>query len=444
MKNRLRYDFTRIIVLLFADLLSFYISVFLAFSTRALLGELFGGFLTAFRQTLRTYTYFWGLPLLFILVLAYEGFYSERRYFWEDLKEFLKALVLYFFLIFTVLSLLRAINKFSRIVLILTHVFLAFVLPTFRYISNLLLYKLGIREKCVFVGSDKSFEDFKSLILKDRYLGFELGEQAPYAFVSTTVANVERVVGDLQRSHRYVYIFDDAGYYIPSQLKMILPIGREIPLLEFQNRLLDPKAMFGKRVLEIIFGLLILPVVLPIIFFFGILIKLDSDGPVFYMQERIGKDGKPFKCIKFRTMYRDADKRLKDILEADEKAREEWEKYFKLKEDPRVTKVGKFLRRTSLDELPQVFNVLKGDMSFIGPRPVVKKEIEQYYRDKAQYYYEVRPGITGLWQVSGRNELDYERRVRLDVWYVLNWSLWLDLIILLKTVKVVFSGKGAY
>lgn len=162
------------------------------------------------------------------------------------------------------------------------------------------------------------------------------------------------------------------------------------------------------------------------------------------MQERIGKDGKPFKCIKFRTMYRDADKRLKDILEADEKAREEWEKYFKLKEDPRVTKVGKFLRRTSLDELPQVFNVLKGDMSFIGPRPVVKKEIEQYYRDKAQYYYEVRPGITGLWQVSGRNELDYERRVRLDVWYVLNWSLWLDLIILLKTVKVVFSGKGAY
>jgi undecaprenyl-phosphate galactose phosphotransferase len=143
-------------------------------------------------------------------------------------------------------------------------------------------------------------------------------------------------------------------------------------------------------------------------------------------------------------MHKDAEERLKKLLKENKEAKREWETSFKLKNDPRVTKIGKFLRKTSLDELPQIFNVLKGDMSLVGPRPVIREEIEKYYGDFAQYYYMVKPGITGLWQVSGRSDTDYDKRVRLDTWYVLNWSLWLDLVILIKTVEAVLKGKGAY
>ena len=142
-------------------------------------------------------------------------------------------------------------------------------------------------------------------------------------------------------------------------------------------------------------------------------------------------------------MYIDADERLKNILKDKTKAKE-WEKTHKLKDDPRITFIGKFLRKTSLDELPQIFNVLKGDMSLVGPRPVVEYELEKYYKDYSSYYLMVRPGITGLWQISGRSNTSYEFRVAKDTWYVLNWSLWLDIIIMLKTPIVVFRQEGAY
>ena len=143
-------------------------------------------------------------------------------------------------------------------------------------------------------------------------------------------------------------------------------------------------------------------------------------------------------------MYIDAQKRLERLLNEDEAIREEWERKFKLKNDPRVTKIGAFLRRTSLDELPQIFNVLKGEMNFVGPRPVTQEELDLYYKEDAEYYLMVRPGITGLWQVSGRSDSDYNFRVATDKWYVSNWSLWLDIVILLKTIKVVLKRDGAY
>jgi len=177
----------------------------------------------------------------------------------------------------------------------------------------------------------------------------------------------------------------------------------------------------------------------------AVAIKLTDGGSIFFKHERIGFRGRKFKVLKFRSMYPDADKRLKEILEKDPKAKEEWEKTFKLKNDPRVTPIGKFLRKTSLDELPQFFNVLKGDMSIVGPRPVVEEELKKYYREKAEIYKSVKPGITGYWQVEGRSDVeDYEERVRMDEWYVKNQSFWLDIKIILKTIKVMLTGKGAY
>jgi undecaprenyl-phosphate galactose phosphotransferase len=150
-----------------------------------------------------------------------------------------------------------------------------------------------------------------------------------------------------------------------------------------------------------------------------------------------------FGCLKFRTMVPDADGVLRRLLEDDPRARAEWESDFKLKDDPRITPIGAFLRRTSLDELPQLWNVLKGEMSLVGPRPIIEEELERY-GDQVGYYLETRPGITGLWQISGRNDTGYEDRVALDSWYVRNWSLWYDLVILVKTINVVLQHKGAY
>jgi undecaprenyl-phosphate galactose phosphotransferase len=169
----------------------------------------------------------------------------------------------------------------------------------------------------------------------------------------------------------------------------------------------------------------------------------QTGGPAIFSHRRIGRYGLAFGCLKFRTMVPDAEDALRRLLESDPRARAEWERDFKLREDPRITPVGEFLRRTSLDELPQLWNVLKGEMSLVGPRPVIEEELERY-GDQVGYYLETRPGITGLWQISGRNDTGYEDRVALDSWYVRNWSLWYDLVILVKTVGVVMRGRGAY
>lgn len=205
------------------------------------------------------------------------------------------------------------------------------------------------------------------------------------------------------------------------------------------------KIPWWKRTFDIVFSLFVIIITLPITIPIAIAIKLTDGGSVFYKHTRIGYKGKKFEVIKFRSMYMDADKRLKDILENDSKAREEWEKTFKLKNDPRVTPIGKFLRKTSLDELPQFLNVLKGDMSVVGPRPVVEEELKKYYKENAEVYMSVKPGITGYWQVEGRSDIeDYQERVKMDVWYVKNMNFWLDLKIILKTIWVMIKGKGAY
>ena len=180
----------------------------------------------------------------------------------------------------------------------------------------------------------------------------------------------------------------------------------------------------------------------PLFLFLAWKIRQDG-GPAFFGHTRVGKDGRPFKCWKFRTMVMNSQEILKELLEKDPAAREEFAQTFKLKNDPRVTKVGAFLRKTSLDEIPQLFNVLCGEMSLVGPRPVVEAE-RSYYADKFSYYTSVKPGITGLWQISGRSDTSYGQRVQLDTTYVKKWSLLNDIVIIFRTVHVVLTRKGAY
>ena len=197
-----------------------------------------------------------------------------------------------------------------------------------------------------------------------------------------------------------------------------------------------------KRMLDVGVSLATMLIFMPLLVAIGICIFF-SGKPVFFGHERIGLNGKKFKCYKFRSMVPNAEEVLDELLLNDPIAREEWNREFKLKNDPRVTKIGCFIRKTSLDEIPQLWNVLKGEMSLVGPRPITEQELNKY-RKSAKYYLRTKPGLTGVWQVSGRSDIEYEVRVGMDRWYANNWSVVSDLTILIKTVVVLIKRKGAY
>lgn len=218
--------------------------------------------------------------------------------------------------------------------------------------------------------------------------------------------------------------------------------SHEVLMIHVRNQLGKPLLRIMKRVFDVVGASLLLLLLSPLFAYVAYKVSRDG-GSAFFGHERVGQNGRKFKCYKFRSMVVNAQEVLKDLLERDPVARAEWEKDFKLKNDPRVNPIGHFLRRTSLDELPQLWNVLRGEMSLVGPRPVVLAELERYGGDVV-YYLMAKPGMTGLWQVSGRNDVDYDTRVYFDAWYVKNWSLWTDIAILFKTISVVMGREGAY
>ena len=215
------------------------------------------------------------------------------------------------------------------------------------------------------------------------------------------------------------------------------PVNKQISRRQSQD--------LTKRLFDIVFSLFVLVVFAPLYLVLALIIAGTSSGSVFYIQERVGQNYQRFGCIKFRTMIPDADRLLQEMMAESAELRQEFSENFKLKSDPRITKIGKFLRSTNLDEFPQFLNVLKGEMSIVGPRPLVPEEIERYGK-QIDRVLTIRPGITGLWQVSGRNDIPYEQRIRIDVSYVKRRNFWLDLRIVFKTVLLTIMPKnnGAY
>ncbi len=199
----------------------------------------------------------------------------------------------------------------------------------------------------------------------------------------------------------------------------------------------------SKRIFDVIIASITLIVFLPLFAFVVLLLKLSDPGPVVFRHIRVGQGGRRFACFKFRSMVLDSDKVLKTLLESDPAARKEWDRTQKLANDPRITPLGKFLRQSSLDELPQLINVIRGDMSLVGPRPIVPSELTRY-GDKLSLYLLARPGITGIWQVSGRNDCGYDRRIEMDANYVRNWRFSTDFVILLRTLGAVLAQRGSY
>ena len=457
------------------DLLLLLFLLYLSIVMRTKIAPLFFSDLPFFNHPFKKYLWIVGIHFG---VMIYEGAYSKRLTFWDEVKLLWKSTSLTGVIIAVILFISKQAIEYSRLV-ILTWLFLCFiVLPILRTRLKGILYKLGWnREKVFIVGATENGIKFVKAIRSEPNLGYEV-----VGFIDDEIKHLEiegvkifryedaikRCIqhSDIQTivisepykfNEKFLDLFSKdfikfrTIFYIP-EIKQIPIIATEtkyfsqedIFALELKNNLANSLNYFLKRTIDYLLSLVLFFLTIPLFIFITILIKITSKGPVIFSQERIGKGGKTFRCYKFRTMYEDAEEKLKQVLETNPGAKAEWETKYKLTNDPRVTPIGKFLRKTSLDELPQIFNVLKGEMSLIGPRPVTKEELDKYYKENAKLYCLIPPGITGLWQVSGRSNLTYEERVSLDCWYIRNWSLWLDLVILLKTVKVVLKGEGAY
>ena len=465
------------------DLSAFLISFLLSSHTLNVFNnKFFSNFLTNVLKDL--FLKLWWLPLVYIFFIGYEKLYTRRLPFWEEAKELIKSVILStaIALVIIFVGKIKGIN--FQEVLILTGIYGIMVFPFFRYIGKNFLHRFKIgREKVLIVGAGNAGTSVARGIGEDIYLGYEVvgflddapekaGQEIkvgnnvykvfgklqdfPQVLEKLKVKKVIIAIPSLEREKLCKLVNEFQKYtneiFVVPELKGIALLNTELHylfmeqlfLIKIKNNLKVIFNQFLKRTFDIIVSILLLPLVIPIIVVFGVLIKLDSEGPVFFIQHRLGRGEKTFKCIKFRTMYMNSDKILEEYLAKNPKAKEEWEKFKKLKGyDPRVTRVGRFLRKTSLDELPQIFNVLKGDMSLVGPRPYLPREVSDMGEFK-DIILTIRPGITGLWQISGRNELTFKDRLKLDTWYVLNWSFWLDIVILFKTIKVVLKGEGAY
>ena len=220
--------------------------------------------------------------------------------------------------------------------------------------------------------------------------------------------------------------------------------GRDVLLFQVRNNLHRLSHRFFKRAFDIFGSIALLILFLPLIAFIAFVIKRYDGGPIIYSHKRTGRHGVPFQCLKFRTMTVDAEKLLQHWQVGNSEFYAQYLAAYKLQNNPRITPPGRWLRGTSLDELPQLLNILRGEMSLVGPRPVLERELIEFYGPAAQLYKRVRPGLTGLWQVCGRSDTTYQERVVYDEWYILNWSFWYDIVIVLQTAWIVVIGKGAY
>ena len=402
--------------------------------------------------------------------------YTYRKPFWFELKEIFRTLLIIFVIELAIVAFSRL--YVSRYFWSVTWLLVFTLVPFGRVLTKNLLIKLGwYLKETIIIGNGKNAKEVFDALNNEPYLGFNIK-----LFINTEEYKSEFIEGvPVMRDNpelliklvspeftQFILAIDEENkvkqdfwlrYLIRKGCRSIsvIPDFRGIPLygtdmsflfshemvlFRVNNNLAKRSSRFIKRVFDILGAsfliLFLFPLCIPLYF----LIKKDG-GKLIYEHSRIGQNKKEFKCLKFRTMVNNSDEVLERILATDESARLEWEKDFKLKDDPRITPIGRWLRARSLDELPQLWNVLKGEMSLVGPRPIVKEELP-YYQEDVDYYLMAKPGMTGLWQVSGRNNVSYDTRVYFDTWYAKNWSLWNDIVILFKTLKVVWKKAGAY
>lgn len=465
------------ITLIILDIIAFYLSFILAYITRGTLNIIFPQ-LPIFDINIFYLLKLVWIPAVLIILLGYEGLYTKRQNFWLDTKDITKTIIFSLIVVLAIITLSKITHEVSRLFVVLMFAYCLVLIPTLRRLLKKVIHKKGIWiERVILICEEKNIKDLCELIEQDNYLGYKVGlifsnikgeichdkriikvynsikwlKKVAQIIGSNTVFvsiqngnNFELNIRQIQMMIKNIYVFPDINLITHLKTEIIPLLKDDIPLLYIKNNLKEPANTILKAIFDYLYAIVVMPFFIPILILSTILIKLDSKGPVFFKQKRVGRGGKDFEVYKFRTMYVDNQERLKEYLQSNPLAQKEMADFCKLKDDPRITKIGRFFRKTSLDELPQVFNILKGEMSFVGPRPAFKEELDNYYGDLQEFYKEVKPGITGLWQVSGRNKLTMKDRARLEAFYVINWSLWLDIVILIKTIRVVIKKEGAY
>ena len=418
------------------------------------------------------------IPAVYFSFLASERTYEPHRFLWKRMQGLARSCFFATLVLSAMNFFISGEREFSRALLMLTAVLSFIILFTLRYSVKRLLGYLGLWQVPVLVvGAGKTAELLDQVFQQDPNMGYRIAglledcpddrpltrkypvlggfddaEQVIRTYRIQTVvlaapglprARLIELFRRIQHETRDVAIIPDLFGLPVGNLESETFFDQKLVLLRTRNNMASRMNRIYKWLLDVAGAVVGLFVFLPLHLLLCILIYLDSPGPVLFSHWRVGRGGREFPCYKFRTMVPNAHAELQKYLSAHPECLQEWEDTYKLKDDPRITRLGRWLRKTSLDELPQFINVLKGEMSLVGPRPIVQEEVAKY-GDFIEDFYLVKPGITGLWQVSGRNDVAYDDRVRMDSWYVRNWSIWLDLVILLKTVRYVLKGRGAY
>lgn len=410
------------------------------------------------------------IPAIYIFFIAYTKVNERFIFFWETMQRTFYASLYSGVFCIIMLYLFKSSNYVSRAYIII------FFIVSFLsiYLARQLLVKscnrLNIlKTPVLFVGNNSVTENIINFTNHNNCFGIKVVDilaetedinklkeniirRIKHLKISTVIVAVPqmektkllKLVEDIQPLVRNLMFVPDTVGIPVYNLEIKKMYQSSMILLGIRNNLAKITNRITKRIFDLIIGSVAFLLVLPILIVVSVWIKLDSKGPVFFNGERIGKDGKLFKCYKFRSMYMNSDELLKKHLRENLELQEEWKRFQKLKgNDIRVTKVGRFIRKYSLDELPQIFNVFKGEMSLVGPRPYLPREKEMMGK-----YYNIIittvPGITGYWQVNGRSNVEFKGRLLMDNWYIRNWSVWIDLVLLLKTIKTVFFKNGAY
>ncbi|MGB3918246.1 exopolysaccharide biosynthesis polyprenyl glycosylphosphotransferase [Thiothrix litoralis] len=412
--------------------------------------------------------YLWQIGV-YMLLFFYLRLFTRRMVTTSETWLVIKGSVIALIISFALMAMFKQADQYSRLI-IMTFFGLNLLLPIWiYYLKRRCLKHPLLRERILLICDEEACANSHQWLAADNPFGFDVAQTVNINHHSpedlqTTVTRI------LEKEHFFatVIMLESTGmehmFYLMDKIQhkvkriLLVPRMTSLPLFNAEvfnsinqkgliffvrNNLLSGSDRAFKHISDFILALTLTLALSPFLLGLYIWVWVATDGKPIFRQQRVGQDGQAFKIYKFRTMRADAAEQLERILAADPAAREEWERDRKLKNDPRITRIGGFLRRTSLDELPQLINVLRGQMSLVGPRPIITEEIPAY-SEYIDYYQQVRPGITGLWQVSGRNELSYAERVQLDVWYVRNWSLELDLIILTKTFVAVLLRKGSY
>jgi len=385
--------------------------------------------------------------MIILILFAYEKIYTLQYDFWQETYKILKSFILAYIIVMALLTLLKTSQDYSKL-FISTYFFISLLLmPILKRIEKNILYSFDYFKKNVLlVGDTSQTELLKNELKKNWYLGMNVNDKIYDVVIISSkgmsLPVIDKTIAKYLDKKSAVYVIPYVTNIDFANSVIMDYSNVRLNTIQIENRLLLKRNIYIKYIFDYILAILVLPLFSVIHLIISIGIFLESNGKIFFKQYRLGKENKHFICYKYRTMYEESDDILQKYLNKHPEEIAYYEEYHKYKNDPRITKIGKFLRASSLDELPQIINILKGEMSFVGPRPYMLDESEKLGEQK-HFILKVKPGITGLWQVSGRNNITFKQRNKLEVWYIKNWSLWADLVILVKTLKVVISKVGA-